>query len=103
MFGTFVSSIKLSSNADPLIYLSIALGYWAVETIDGEPYLAKISWKSVIPFIFQKQSSLTSKISYFLKAIDWARKYGLRILIDFHSLPGKSDTFLKPFTQLTLV
>jgi aryl-phospho-beta-D-glucosidase BglC (GH1 family) len=28
---------------------------------------------------------------YFLKAISWARKYGLRILLDFHGLPGMSD------------
>lgn len=98
MFGTFVLSIKLSSNAEPGTCLSIALGYWAVETIDGEPYLAKVSWKSVIPGIFERQSSLTTKISYFLKAIDWARKYGLRVLVDFHSLPGKSDSSLEPST-----
>lgn len=50
---------------------------------------------------FHEHSSLTSKISYFLKAIDWARKYGLRLLIDFHALPGESKSSLKHFTQLT--
>lgn len=28
---------------------------------------------------------------YFLKAIGWARKYGLRINLDFHSLPGSQN------------
>ena len=29
--------------------------------------------------------------SYFNKAIVWARKYGLRILLDFHGLPGSQN------------
>ena len=28
---------------------------------------------------------------YFLKAIQWARKYGLRINLDLHSLPGSQN------------
>ena len=28
---------------------------------------------------------------YFLKAIEWARKYGLRINLDFHALPGSQN------------
>jgi glucan 1,3-beta-glucosidase len=30
-------------------------------------------------------------VRYFLKAIEWARKYGLRINLDFHSLPGSQN------------
>ena len=29
--------------------------------------------------------------NYFVKAIGWARKYGLRILLDFHALPGSQN------------
>ena len=29
--------------------------------------------------------------SYFLKAIQWARKYGLRINLDLHALPGSQN------------
>ena len=29
--------------------------------------------------------------SYFLKAIQWARKYGLRINLDFHAVPGSQN------------
>lgn len=28
---------------------------------------------------------------YFLKAIQWARKYGIRINLDFHALPGSQN------------
>ncbi len=28
---------------------------------------------------------------YFLKAIEWARKYGLRINLDLHTLPGSQN------------
>src|SRR5262245_45562049 len=28
---------------------------------------------------------------YFLKAIKWARKYGIRINLDFHALPGSQN------------
>lgn len=30
-------------------------------------------------------------ISYFLKAIGWARKYGLRINLDLHAVPGSQN------------
>ena len=29
--------------------------------------------------------------SYFLKAIGWARKYGLRINLDLHTIPGSQN------------
>lgn len=31
------------------------------------------------------------KFRYFLKAIQWARKYGIRINLDFHALPGSQN------------
>jgi len=34
---------------------------------------------------------LNESPSYFLKAIQWARKYGLRINLDFHALPGSQN------------
>ena len=32
-----------------------------------------------------------SQRRYFLKAIQWARKYGIRINLDFHALPGSQN------------
>lgn len=56
-----------------LNWVRIPLGFWAIETNEDEPYLGKVSW------------------NYFVKAIGWARKYGLRILLDFHALPGSQN------------
>jgi aryl-phospho-beta-D-glucosidase BglC (GH1 family) len=56
-----------------LNWVRIPMGYWAVETTSDEPYVSKVSW------------------TYFVKAIGWARKYGLRILLDFHALPGSQN------------
>jgi hypothetical protein len=53
----------------------IPIGFWAVEKHADEPYLEGVSW------------------TYFLKAISWGRKYGIRILLDFHALPGESRLF----------
>ena len=33
-----------------LNYVRIPIGYWAIETREGEPYLAKVSWQYVISF-----------------------------------------------------
>jgi glucan 1,3-beta-glucosidase len=30
---------------------------------------------------------------YFLKAIGWARKYGLRINLDLHTMPGSQNGY----------
>ncbi|CED85254.1 E [Phaffia rhodozyma] len=54
-------------------FIRIPIGYWAIETYPGEPFLAKVSW------------------TYFLKAIEWARKYGLRINLDLHAVPGSQN------------
>lgn len=56
-----------------LNYVRIPLPYWAIEVRQGEPFLPQVSWQ------------------YFLKAIQWARKYGLRINLDLHALPGSQN------------
>jgi glucan 1,3-beta-glucosidase len=56
-----------------LNWIRLPLPFWAIETYPGEPHLPKVSWQ------------------YFLKAIKWARKYGLRINLDFHALPGSQN------------
>ncbi|WWC91478.1 uncharacterized protein L201_006424 [Kwoniella dendrophila CBS 6074] len=73
-YRTFITEEDFAAiSAAGLNYVRIALGYWAVETVDGEPYLPKVSW------------------TYFLKAIAWGRKYGIRIFLDFHALPGSQN------------
>ncbi|KAF8636641.1 hypothetical protein AX17_003449 [Amanita inopinata Kibby_2008] len=73
-YKTFITERDFAEIAGAgLNFVRIPLGYWAIEVRDGEPFLPKVSW------------------TYFLKAIKWARKYGLRINLDLHSLPGSQN------------
>jgi aryl-phospho-beta-D-glucosidase BglC (GH1 family) len=73
-YDTFITEKDFADIAAAgLNWVRIPIGYWAIETEDGEPYVEGVSW------------------TYFLKAIDWCRKYGLRILLDLHALPGSQN------------
>jgi len=56
-----------------LNWVRIPFPFWAIEVYPGEPFLPKVSW------------------TYFLKAIEWARKYGIRINLDLHTIPGSQN------------
>jgi len=61
-YETFITEQDFAQIAQAgFNYLRIPIGYWAVETTDDEPYLEGVAWH------------------YFVRAIGWARKYGLRI------------------------
>ncbi|KAH7889854.1 exo-beta-1,3-glucanase [Phlebopus sp. FC_14] len=73
-YQTFITEQDFAEIAGAgLNFVRIPLPYWAIETRAGEPFLPKTAWK------------------YFLKAIQWARKYGIRINLDFHALPGSQN------------
>ncbi|SCZ96364.1 BZ3500_MvSof-1268-A1-R1_Chr8-2g10145 [Microbotryum saponariae] len=72
-YETFITEKDFAEVAGAgLNWVRIPLSYWAIETQEGEPFLAHVSW------------------TYFLKAVEWARKYGLRINLDLHTVPGSS-------------
>ncbi|GAA5897492.1 uncharacterized protein JCM6883_006718 [Sporobolomyces salmoneus] len=52
----------------------IPIGYWAFERQKGEPYV-------------------NGQWPYLLKAIGWARKYGLKVHVDVHGAPGSQNGF----------
>jgi glucan 1,3-beta-glucosidase len=56
-----------------LNWVRIPIPFWVIEVYPGEPFLARTGW------------------TYFLKAIEWARKYGLRINLDLHAVPGSQN------------
>ncbi|KAL2817343.1 glycoside hydrolase superfamily [Aspergillus granulosus] len=58
-----------------LDHVRIPFSYWAVSPIDGEPYVPKIAWR------------------YLLRAIEYCRKYGIRVKLDPHGLPGSQNGF----------
>ncbi|KAJ7461029.1 glycoside hydrolase family 5 protein [Mycena galericulata] len=73
-YKTFITEQDfMQIAAAGLNFVRIPLGYWAIEVLPGESFLPKTSW------------------TYFLKAIQWARKYGLRINLDLHALPGSQN------------
>ncbi|KAF9260276.1 glycoside hydrolase [Marasmius fiardii PR-910] len=73
-YKTFITEKDFAEMAAGGInYVRIPIAFWAIEVREGEPFLPKVSWK------------------YFLKAIAWARKYGIRINLDLHAVPGSQN------------
>lgn len=60
-------------QAAGLDHVRIPFSYWAIATYPGDPYVPRISWR------------------YLLRGIEYARKYGLRINLDVHALPGSQN------------
>lgn len=73
-YASFVTEDTFKAIAAAgLDHVRIPFSYWAVEVYDGDPYLFRTSWR------------------YLLRAIEWARKYGLRVNLDLHGLPGSQN------------
>ncbi|KAJ7105074.1 exo-beta-1,3-glucanase [Mycena crocata] len=73
-YKTFITEEDFAKIAAAgLNWVRIPIGFWVVEAINDEPFLVGTSW------------------TYFLKAIQWARKYGIRIFMDLHALPGSQN------------
>ncbi|KAK3316138.1 glucan 1,3-beta-glucosidase 2 [Apodospora peruviana] len=73
-YSTFVTEDTFRDIAAAgLDHVRIPFSYWAVQTYDGDPYVFRTSWR------------------YLLRGIEWARKYGLRINLDLHGLPGSQN------------
>ncbi|ODN80622.1 hypothetical protein L202_02809 [Cryptococcus amylolentus CBS 6039] len=73
-YDTFITERDFAEIAAAgLNWIRLPIGFWSIETWDEEPYLEGVSWQ------------------YVLKAIKWARKYGLRINLDLHNVPGSEN------------
>ncbi|KAH8819011.1 exo-beta-1,3-glucanase [Xylogone sp. PMI_703] len=73
-YATFVTEQTfIDIAAAGLDHVRIPYSYWAVVTYPGDPYVFRTSWR------------------YLLRAIEWARKHGLRINLDLHGLPGSQN------------
>ncbi|KOS19870.1 putative glucan 1 [Escovopsis weberi] len=73
-YATFVTEQTFKDiQAAGLDHVRIPFSYWAVETYPGDPYVFRTSWR------------------YLLRGIEWARKYGLRVNLDVHGLPGSQN------------
>lgn len=75
-YETFITEKDFAEIAAAgLNWVRIPFGWWAIETWDGEPFLQGVAW------------------TYLLKALEWARKYGLRVNLDFHAIPGSQNGY----------
>lgn len=73
-YATFVTEQTFQEiQAAGLDHVRIPYSYWAVQTYDDDPYVFRTSWR------------------YLLRGIEWARKYGLRVNLDLHALPGSQN------------
>ncbi|KAF9476407.1 glycoside hydrolase family 5 protein [Pholiota conissans] len=73
-YNTFITEQDIADIAGAgLNFLRIPIAFWAIETWESEPYFAKTSW------------------TYFIRVLGWARKYGLRVYLDLHAVPGSQN------------
>ncbi|KAI0079030.1 glycoside hydrolase [Panus rudis PR-1116 ss-1] len=75
-YKTFITEQDFAKIAGAgLNWVRLPVPYWAIETWPGEPFLAKTAWK------------------YVLLALQWARKYGLRVYLELHTAPGSQNGY----------
>ncbi|KAF5316969.1 hypothetical protein D9611_003606 [Ephemerocybe angulata] len=75
-YNTFITEQDIAEIAGAgLNWVRVPLPFWAIETWPGEPFLAKTSWK------------------YFVRLLGWCRKYGLRVNLDLHTIPGSQNGY----------
>ncbi len=75
-YDTFITEQDFANIAGAgLNWVRLPIGFWALETYANEPFLEGVAWE------------------YVLKAIKWARKYGLRINLDLHAVPGSQNGY----------
>lgn len=73
-YSTFITEDDFKSIAEAgLDHVRIPFSYWAVKTYDKDPYVFGVSWR------------------YLLRGIEWARKYGIRVKLDLHGVPGSQN------------
>ncbi|GLB35841.1 putative glycosyl hydrolase 5 (cellulase A) family protein [Lyophyllum shimeji] len=57
-----------------LNHVRIPIGYWAYDVSGGEPYIQ-------------------GQLPYLQKAVKWAAKYGIKVIVDLHGAPGSQNGF----------
>lgn len=83
------ASSSMTTSGAGLNFLRIPIAFWAIETWPGEPYFTRTSWKQVPSPILRYISNPFGR--YFLRVLNWARKYGLRVCLDLHAVPGSQN------------
>ncbi|KAG1870210.1 glycoside hydrolase family 5 protein [Suillus subalutaceus] len=75
-YSTFITEQDIAEIAGAgLNWIRLPIPFWAIETWDFEPFLEKVCWP------------------YILRVLQWARKYGIRVNLDLHTIPGSQNGF----------
>ncbi|KAG9009474.1 hypothetical protein FRB94_014241 [Tulasnella sp. JGI-2019a] len=75
-YKTFITEEDFAQIAAAgLNWVRLPIPFWAIQKYDEEPFLKGVAW------------------TYVLKAFAWARKYGLRINLDLHTMPGSQNGY----------
>ncbi|KAH7909647.1 glycoside hydrolase family 5 protein [Hygrophoropsis aurantiaca] len=75
-YKTFITEQDIAEIAGAgLNWIRLPIPFWAIEKWDFEPFLEKVCWP------------------YILRVLQWARKYGLRVNLDLHTIPGSQNGY----------
>ncbi|TFK50803.1 glycoside hydrolase family 5 protein [Heliocybe sulcata] len=75
-YNTFITEQDFAEIAGAgLNWVRLPIPFWAIDKWDDEPFLAKVCWK------------------YIVRAFSWARKYGIRVNLDLHTIPGSQNGY----------
>lgn len=73
-YETFITEEDFKTIAEMgFDHVRIPTGHWAVDVRKDEPFVPKLAWQ------------------YLLRGVQWARKYGLRVMIELHTAPGSQN------------
>ncbi|QRV80907.1 Cellulase (glycosyl hydrolase family 5 protein) [Ceratobasidium sp. AG-Ba] len=74
-WSTWITEDDLAAIAAAgLNHVRIPIGFWAFDVSGGEPYIQ-------------------GQFPYLCKAVEWASKHGVKVLIDLHGAPGSQNGF----------
>ncbi|KAJ8594245.1 glycoside hydrolase family 5 protein [Rhizopogon salebrosus TDB-379] len=75
-YSTFITEQDIAEIAGAgLNWIRLPIPFWAIEKWDFEPFLEKVCWP------------------YILRVFQWARKYGIRVNLDLHTIPGSQNGY----------
>jgi glucan 1,3-beta-glucosidase len=73
-YDTWVTEDDFKKIADMGInHIRIPTGHWAFNPVEGEPFVPNLAFE------------------YLVKGVQWARKYGLRVMVELHTAPGSQN------------
>ncbi|TFK19431.1 glycoside hydrolase [Coprinopsis marcescibilis] len=75
-YATFITEKDIADIAGAgLNWVRVPIPFWAIDKWDEEPFLERTSWQ------------------YIVRLFGWCRKYGIRVNLDLHTMPGSQNGY----------